>query len=124
MLAKILKKKAKWYVNKGLAHYCKNPNDDNDEDGKQNDDESTDCIRIEFEPKDSSNNDIYSTADKENICVKCGRGDFHMMRHHIVPVTYRTLFPKRFKSHMSHDIVLLCGNCALSTGKSKEDDGN
>jgi hypothetical protein len=63
-------------------------------------------------------------ADKVNIGVKCSRGDFHMMRHHIVPVTYRTLFPKRFKSHMSHDIVLLCGNCALSTGKSKEDDGN
>jgi hypothetical protein len=62
VLAKILKKKAKWYVNKGLAHYFKNPNDDNDEDGKQNDDESTDCIRIEFEPKDSSNNDIYSTG--------------------------------------------------------------
>ena len=120
-LAKISKKKAKWYVNKGLAHYCESPEDinENGEETKDNDDDNSGailhenrlCIQLDFEPKDNSNNTIYHAADKENICVKCGRGDYHLMRHHIVPSAYRSLLPKKYKSHMSHDITLLCGDC-------------
>jgi hypothetical protein len=33
------------------------------------------------------------------------------LRHSIVPHTYRRHFPLRFKSHLSHDIVLLCLKC-------------
>lgn len=108
MLAKISKKKAKWYVNKGLAEYCDIPDDI---DGKES--EKQQCIKINFKPKSNSNHTTYSTADKENICVKCGRGDYHLMRHHIVPSAYRSLLPKKYKSHMSHDITLLCGDCHL-----------
>lgn len=33
-------------------------------------------------------------------------------RHHVVPACYRALFPEHMKSHLSHDIVLLCaGSC-------------
>jgi len=103
-LAKISKKKAEWYISKGLANYVCT---DTETEGQN----KFKCIQLNFEPKDNSGNTIYHTADKENRCVKCGRGDYHLMRHHIVPSAYRTLLPMKFKSHMSHDITLLCGNC-------------
>ena len=116
LLAKISKKKAKWYVNKGLAKYCyynegKVILDSAIQGKNMSFDSLTRCIQLNFEPKDNSSNTTFHTADKQNICVKCGRGDYHLMRHHIVPSAYRTLLPKKFKSHMSHDITLLCGDC-------------
>ncbi len=76
-LAKIAKKKAKCYIDKGLVHYCTGTGAKG---GQENQ-----CIQLEFEPKDNnSGNTIYHTADKKNICVKCGRGDYRLMQHHIV----------------------------------------
>jgi hypothetical protein len=114
-LPKISRKKAEWYVKKGLAHYCTHPEDSN---GTKND--SMKCIQINFEPKNNSITTIYQTSEKENICVKCGRGDYHLMRHHIVPSTYKSLLPKKYKSHMSHDITLLCGDCHLHCQQSSQ----
>lgn len=40
----------------------------------------------------------------------CGQKN-NYMRFHIVPTLYRSFFPENFKSHKSHDVVLLCFNC-------------
>ena len=53
---------------------------------------------------------VLCQADKENRCCVCGKlGDY--LRHHVVPHCYRALFPVHMKSHLSHDIVLLCQQC-------------
>ena len=52
----------------------------------------------------------YNTSHKHNICVACG-DDKHFMRHYIIPYCYRTLLPQKYKSHMPHDIVILCPDC-------------
>ncbi len=36
-----------------------------------------------------------------------------MTRHCIVPYSYRALLPSEYKTHMSHDIVILCPDCHL-----------
>jgi len=35
------------------------------------------------------------------------------MRHYIVPSMLRSCFPKEYKSHLSHDIVIICPACHL-----------
>lgn len=43
-------------------------------------------------------------------CVVCGhQGEY--LRHSIAPHCYRQHFPQAMKSHLSHDIVLLCVGC-------------
>lgn len=40
----------------------------------------------------------------------CGQeGEY--LRHSIVPHCYRQHFPPAMKSHLSHDVVLLCVGC-------------
>ena len=34
-----------------------------------------------------------------------------LMRHYVVPYAYRRLLPTRFKTHLPHDVVLLCLDC-------------
>jgi hypothetical protein len=104
-LSKISAKKAAWYVKKGLASYYNSDRNKKD-----------DCIKLHFEPKKRSEKNCYSKANKENICVACGSQQ-HPMRFHIIPYVYRTLFPREYKSHMSHDVVLLCGHCHLKCGQ-------
>lgn len=114
-LSKISAKKAKWYVDKGLASYY---DLDKHENNKNRDDvnKKYTCIKLHFEPKKRSEKGSYGKADKENICVACGSQE-HPMRFYIVPYAYRTLFPREYKSHMSHDVVLLCGRCHLKCGQ-------
>ena len=64
-------------------------------------------------------------SDKENRCCVCGLGPGSgsgsgsgasgpgsgYLRHNIVPHCYRQHFPPFMKSHLSHDIVLLCLSC-------------
>jgi len=96
-LSKISRKKARWYVNKGLADYKENNED----------------IQLRFEPKARSEDEHgYGKSVKKNICVACG-GEENHMRFYIVPYPYRCLFPQRYKSHISHDVVLLCADCHL-----------
>lgn len=113
-LSKISAKKANWYVDKGLASY-RNLNDDGCH-KKKSTFHKYNAIQLNFEPKKRSGKECYGKADKENICVSCG-SDQHPMRFYIVPYSYRCLFPPEYKSHMSHDVVLLCGNCHLRCGK-------
>ncbi|KAM9777778.1 exonuclease 3'-5' domain-containing protein 2 [Neosynchiropus ocellatus] len=90
------KKKAKWYLDKGLGAL-----------------ESQDpfVVRLLFEPsgRPESEQCYYLTA-KNNLCVVCGKADSHI-RKNIVPHEYRRHFPSEMKDHNSHDILLLCTSC-------------
>lgn len=69
-------------------------------------------IMLLFEPKgrpEDEGNDFYIHS-KKNICVGCGEGN-HYLRYRVIPSCYRIHFPEHLKSHLSHDIVLLCVNC-------------
>jgi len=97
-LSKISYKKARWYVVKDLAEWT---------------DSNKRCIKLLFEPKDRcSDISLYLRSDKNNICVVCAGAENHM-RHYVVPYAYRRLLPARFKTHHSHDVVLVCAECQL-----------
>lgn len=95
MLATISGKKARWYVKKNLARWL----------------QADSSIQLTFPPKAHSG-DEYSKTIKCNLCVRCGSDGMHM-RHYVVPYAYRSLFPEQYKTHLSHDIVILCPDCHL-----------
>lgn len=99
-LSTISIKKARWYVAKQIAEW-KTPS----------------SIQLLFEPSGRSSNDTYTSSPKCNICVACGVSG-HVMRHYIVPYAYRSLLPKKYKSHQSHDVVILCPKCHLCCEQS------
>lgn len=90
------KKKAKWYLDKGIGELLS---------------EDPFVVRLLFEPsgRPDSQQDYYLTA-KENLCVVCGKADSYI-RKNIVPHEYRRHFPTEMKDHNSHDILLLCTSC-------------
>ncbi|CAJ1074707.1 exonuclease 3'-5' domain-containing protein 2 [Xyrichtys novacula] len=90
------KKKAKWYLDKGIGELQS---------------EDPFVVRLLFEPsgRPDSQQDYYLTA-KENLCVVCGKADSYI-RKNIVPHEYRRHFPTEMKNHNSHDILLLCTSC-------------
>ena len=64
---------------------------------------------------------LYRTAlqvDKENRCCVCGSAGEYL-RHSVVPHCYRQYFPAPMKSHLSHDIVLMCQACHKVGGGGK-----
>jgi cation-transporting P-type ATPase D len=94
------KKKMNWYLEKNLATLLTN---------------DPPCFKLKFEPNARGNHpdDISSKFylnHRKNCCVVCGIEE-NYMRFHIVPVVYRKFFPNEYKSHNSHDIVLLCLIC-------------
>ena len=122
LLCTISKKKANWYIKKDLANWA-------------NDDQT--AIRLNFEPKnvvdrdqdqidnsakgatspsfagESADDAVYLKSSKMNRCCCCG-ADKHIRRHYVVPHAFRKHFPSQFKSHLSSDIVILCGSCHLT----------
>uniref|UniRef100_A0A3Q3VK59 Exonuclease 3'-5' domain-containing protein 2 n=1 Tax=Mola mola TaxID=94237 RepID=A0A3Q3VK59_MOLML len=90
------KKKAKWYLDKGIGVLQS---------------EDPFVVRLLFEPsgRPDSQQDYYLTA-KDNLCVVCGKADSYI-RKNIVPHEYRRHFPIEMKDHNSHDILLLCTSC-------------
>lgn len=90
------KKKAKWYLDKGIGVLKS---------------EDPFVVQLLFEPsgRPESQQDYYLTA-KENLCVVCGKVDSYI-RKNIVPHEYRRHFPTEMKDHNSHDILLLCTGC-------------
>lgn len=95
LLASISAKKARWYVGKKLAEWIVPDT----------------RVQLVFTPKNHSGG-FYEKARKQNICVACGSSDF-FMRHYIVPYAYRSLLPIQYKTHLSHDVVILCPDCHL-----------
>ena len=70
-------------------------------------------IRLRFMHKTGDQErgvDGYYLHSKENKCVSCGEAG-HYLRYRVVPACYRRNFPVQWKSHRSHDIVLLCVDC-------------
>nr|XP_015206474.1 PREDICTED: exonuclease 3'-5' domain-containing protein 2 isoform X1 [Lepisosteus oculatus]XP_015206475.1 PREDICTED: exonuclease 3'-5' domain-containing protein 2 isoform X1 [Lepisosteus oculatus]XP_015206476.1 PREDICTED: exonuclease 3'-5' domain-containing protein 2 isoform X1 [Lepisosteus oculatus] len=90
------KKKAKWYLDKGIGELMS---------------EEPFIVRLKFEPsgRPESQQDYYLTA-KENLCVVCGKTDSYI-RKNVVPHEYRRHFPTEMKDHNSHDVLLLCTAC-------------
>ena len=99
-------KKARWYVQKGLATITHEAKD-------------ALTIKLNFEPdrKHTVEDDAFYTNSNRNACVACGN-DSEYSRFHIVPSVYRTHLPDTLKSHRSHDVVLLCFDC-LNEGLRK-----
>lgn len=88
--------KAQWYLQNGLAATI-------------SDDPL--IIQLNFEPKGIGHfGDKFYLEEKLNICVSCGSTEHHT-RHHIVPYCFRRYFPEKYKTHNSHDIVILCVAC-------------
>eukprot|EP00540_Astrosyne_radiata_P013936 CAMPEP_0116845022 /NCGR_PEP_ID=MMETSP0418-20121206/13028_1 /TAXON_ID=1158023 /ORGANISM="Astrosyne radiata, Strain 13vi08-1A" /LENGTH=380 /DNA_ID=CAMNT_0004476071 /DNA_START=978 /DNA_END=2120 /DNA_ORIENTATION=- len=104
LLCTISTKKAQWYLAKGLAKQVSPSLSFQKQKMK--------AIQLLFEPEGrSSQAESYTLSPKQNICVACGK-EKHLQRHYIVPCAYRSLFPAKYKSHLSsHDIVLLCFGC-------------
>ncbi|XP_048004683.1 exonuclease 3'-5' domain-containing protein 2 isoform X2 [Leguminivora glycinivorella] len=91
------KKKALWYVDKGLATV---------------ESEAPLTVRLRFEPAGRSVGQVgrYYQLAKENKCVVCGSTHSYI-RKNVVPREYRKFFPEVMKDHSSHDVVLLCARC-------------
>ena len=124
MLCTIGKKKANWYVNKKKLAIWKVPSksiqlsftpkskktvneDDHSSHEQEEDQEQQHVLKSK-----SESSILYNTSHKKNICVACGVSD-GLMRHYVVPYSYRRLLPTKFKSHLPHDVVLLCLDCHL-----------
>ena len=92
-------KKAKWYVQKGLAEVV-------------HQDEGSIIVKLNFEPnkRATESDDEFYIQNNTNSCVVCAK-DSEYSRFHIVPSIYRTHLPESMKSHRSHDVVLLCFEC-------------
>ncbi|GLC42735.1 hypothetical protein PLESTB_001132900 [Pleodorina starrii] len=89
-------KKVSWYLQRGLARVVS---------------ENPTTIQLNFEPRGRGHaDDEYYLSDKENRCCVCGAGGEYL-RHSVVPHCYRQHFPPAMKSHLSHDIVLMCPPC-------------
>lgn len=88
------KKRAMWYVNRGLAEII-----------------NVNTIILNFEPR-GRNSDDYTLQRKSNVCVCCGTTNINSLtKHHVIPSMYKKLFPLEYKARSSHDIVVICREC-------------
>lgn len=124
MLCTCAKKKAEWYVERGLGKVIT---------------EEPYTVRLLFEPSGRAVGDVgkYYQTPKINQCVVCGENNSYI-RKNIIPREYRRYFPCKWtkytyprcfskfamdffliallpsvvmKDHTSHDILLLCPRC-------------
>lgn len=106
VLGTISNKKAEWYIQKNLAAWVEEAGDKR-------------VLQLNFTPSgrvsDRENNGggdiLYNTSAKRNCCVSCGSDAQGYSRHYIVPYSYRSFFPLHHKTHLPHDIVILCPTC-------------
>eukprot|EP00340_Litonotus_pictus_P010560 CAMPEP_0170538752 /NCGR_PEP_ID=MMETSP0209-20121228/103504_1 /TAXON_ID=665100 ORGANISM="Litonotus pictus, Strain P1" /NCGR_SAMPLE_ID=MMETSP0209 /ASSEMBLY_ACC=CAM_ASM_000301 /LENGTH=666 /DNA_ID=CAMNT_0010840517 /DNA_START=675 /DNA_END=2672 /DNA_ORIENTATION=- len=99
LLAMTDKKRMTWYLTRGLAKEL-----------------SPDSFQLNFVQRgfqckvpDKQSADFY-VSKRENLCVVCG--DYrNYCKFHVIPVNYRHFLPKELKSHLSHDVILLCVDC-------------
>lgn len=107
ILCKCDRKKIDWYLTKELATKIS---------------EDPIIIKLNFEPNgrgistykgykgDPEQDNQYYVEYKKNQCVVCGKQE-NYLRFQIVPAKYRCFFPQKYKSHRSHDVLLLCFDC-------------
>ena len=103
-------KKMTWYISRNLAKMVS---------------EDPPVFQLFFEPnargcvdENSKSSNFYITL-KNNCCVVCGKEE-NYLRFHVIPMLYRSCFPKNLKSHKSHDVVLLCSSCHEKANKIYE----
>jgi len=98
LLCKCSRKRANWYLTKGLATIVsESPNQL--------------IIKLIFDAGGPGcDGDDFCLGEKKNMCVVCGTTD-ELSRHHIVPYGYRKFFPMEHKDHNAHDVLLLCLTC-------------
>lgn len=102
LLCTVSKKKALWYVDKGIADLV------------SNEEEGTTILKLRFEPKNRSNRGekgVYVRSDKKNECVVCGATEFHR-RHYVVPfgkfyTTYIILISFNFDASNPNICILI-----------------
>lgn len=93
-LAYVPRKRAEWYVQKGLAILVS---------------EDPFEFQLLFEPKAKSSGE---TCLRENRCASCGKDDLEILvRFNVVPHAFRTLLVSEMESRSHHDILLLCKSC-------------
>ncbi len=128
LLCNVSNKKANWYLRKQLAMWTDDhhttiqllfkPQGGNNDarSSKSNSEDNTTATSTNDGTcgDDQSKKRLYTTSVKQNICVVCGASS-NLIRHYVVPWSYRKLFPHQFKSHQPHDIVLLCADCQISS---------
>lgn len=96
LMCRMGKKRAQWYIEKGLAELIE---------------ENPYTIKLLFRPNGSGyHQDPFYLADKQNICVVCGSSEM-LTKHHTIPRCFRKYFPFSIKGYSSHDLVLLCAPC-------------
>lgn len=90
------RKKRNWYLDRNLAVVKE---------------DSPQTLRLTFQPKGLGNQgSAFYEEGLDNRCVVCGV-EHRLVRHHVIPHSYRRHFPMRIKSHSSHDVVLMCVAC-------------
>lgn len=96
--------KIRWYEKKGLGEViCEDPL----------------TLQLKFEPAERPILDKeYYVFEKDNCCVVCGSTD-NLVKKCVVPGEYRRFFPEMMKSHLSHDILLLCVSCHRRSNSSE-----
>lgn len=100
-------KKVRWYLERGLADSVEHPDDGCGPPGEAR----RVAIRLRFAPGGLGHSgDPFYLEPKLNRCCVCGAADSYV-RHAVVPRNYRQHFPTAMKSHLSHDVVLLCPAC-------------
>jgi hypothetical protein len=57
---------------------------------------------------DKDNTKTFDDDDRDGDDQSATAG---LMRHYVVPYAYRKLLPPKFKTHLPHDVVLLCLDC-------------
>lgn len=88
-------KRAKWFINKELAHWITTNKE----------------FQLNFVPAGygKSSNPFY-TQEYDNCCVCCGRRD-NLNKHHVFPRVFRKHMPIMYKSSTSYDVLPICLDC-------------
>uniref|UniRef100_A0A8D9EHF2 Exonuclease 3'-5' domain-containing protein 2 n=2 Tax=Cacopsylla melanoneura TaxID=428564 RepID=A0A8D9EHF2_9HEMI len=92
------RKKAQWYLDKGLGTLVK---------------QDPFTVRLTFQPEGFDMEDCkYYAEEKKNQCVVCGSEErYSLVKKYIVPHEYRKHMPECMKDRRSHDVLLMCYRC-------------
>jgi hypothetical protein len=88
------KKRANWYLKRGLAEVLPDGNN----------------IRLSFAEKDFIPDYNNFKESYQDYCVCCGTKD-NLTKHHVVPQQYFPYLPIQFKEFNHHDLICMCRNC-------------
>ncbi|KAI9597380.1 hypothetical protein BDF19DRAFT_297357 [Syncephalis fuscata] len=121
LLFRCAKKRANWYLSRGLACQVESKCLQNDSESEAAKEEIPLVIQLNFITRGRGRaGDAYYLEDRHDQCVCCG-SDQGLTMHHVVPELYRQHMPLSVKSRSSHDILPLCSKCHDQYEKSAMD---